>query len=154
MAELIEFDPDDPAPLVGHMDTLAASGRGWINIHPGVAVETPVPSLGIFRIFSGRGPAVPLGTWIAKERTRRGVEFRSIGIQHAAGPKAVALLADKGLALPDETLVLADHSRRGLVVAFSVDAPHEDVLRWLLTAMRLLTTVPLDAPWGATVDPA
>ncbi|MGH9188260.1 MAG: hypothetical protein ACRD0U_21030 [Acidimicrobiales bacterium] len=152
--EAVEFDPTAPGPVIEHMTVLAEAGRGWINLHPGVDEEDPPPpQSGFLRVFSGRGPATPLCTWVARERTRKGVEYVSVGVQHAAGPKAVDRLADRGYPLPARTLVLADHPKRGLVVAFGVEERHEVVLGWLVGAAERLCDWPLRSPWLAIVHP-
>ena len=40
-----------------------------------------------------------------------------LGLLHQAGPKAVRKLSEAGLDVPDHWAVLADHPRRGLVIA-------------------------------------
>jgi hypothetical protein len=104
----------------------------------------------VFRIFSARGPAVPLCTWVASDRTR-GLEHVTVGIQHGTGPKAVATLRDAGHPVPAQWHVFSDHSKRGLVVAVPLEAPDDDVLRWLLRAGEALTMVPLTGSWRAEI---
>jgi hypothetical protein len=146
--DLLDFDPDQPDVVVARMAELAVGNRGWVNLHPDTEVEPPDP--GLFRIFSGRGPAVPECTWVPGER-HRGVEHVSLGVHHASGPGAVAVLAERGVALPGGGVVLADHPRRGLVVAVPPEGDHAANVTWLVAAARVLTTVPLGRWWQAEV---
>jgi hypothetical protein len=146
--DLLDFDPDRPDEVVARMAELADGNRGWVNLHPDVDEEPPDP--GLFRIFSGRGPAVPECTWVPGER-HRGVEHVSLGVRHASGPHAADALAGRGVPLPAGGVVLADHPRRGLVVAVPPDADHSASAAWLVAAARALTTVPLGRWWQAEV---
>jgi hypothetical protein len=151
---VVEFDPYEPAVLLERMEELAAAGHGWINLAADADADAQAAAAagaGLFRIFSARGPAVPFCTWVARERTRKQVEYVSIGVQHGSGPKALARLAEQGHALPEGWLVLQDHPKRGLVVALPVDTPHDAVLRWLVLAARLLSTETLPDRWHAAV---
>jgi hypothetical protein len=47
--------------------------------------------------------------------------------------------------------VLADHPKRGLVIAVHPESPHVEVLDWLLRAATLLTRVPLTGAWQASI---
>ena len=149
--ETLSFQRHAPDELVARMEVLAAEHRGWINLRPDVGEDVedvPPPRAGI---FTGLGPAVPLCTWHPGERKRRGVEPRTIGIQHQAGPKAKDRLARLGHPVPMAWPVLQDHSRRGLVVAVQPDAPHREVAEWLLLAGELLCVVPVTGEWHAAV---
>jgi hypothetical protein len=63
----------------------------------------------------------------------------------------VRKLADAGLHLPEHWVVLADHPRRGLVVAVHPDSSHAEVLEWLLRAATIVTKVPLTGAWQASI---
>jgi hypothetical protein len=47
--------------------------------------------------------------------------------------------------------VLSDHPRRGLVVAVHPDAPHDDVVRWLLSAGTALSRIPVTGSWRVEI---
>lgn len=151
--EVVDVGWDDLAPVVARMDELAAAAAGWVNVQPGVAPEdVPRADAGLFAVFSGRGPVVPVATWTAPSPRRRGPpEPEQAGIQHPAGARAAARLADAGLAVPAGWRVVQDHPRRGLVVAIPPGAPHGAVLDWLLRATAELSAVPVTGRWRATV---
>jgi hypothetical protein len=147
----IEFGLDDLGAVVDRMADIVAAGGGWINILPTVADDVDVPPTpGPLAVFTARGPAVPLGTWTPATTGRR-PESSSVGIQHAAGTKALDGLAAAGLPLPAGWVRLADHPRRGLVVRVADDTPLDQVLDWLVTAMARLARVPLTGRWLAGV---
>ena len=135
------------------MDAMSGAHQGWINFQPAVHVEdAPPPDGGLFSIFSGRGPSVPLGTWTPASAPRRGrAEPAMLGLQHPAGGRARPLLEKLGHAVPEGWPVTQDHSRKGLVVALPPGAGHVEVVGWLLTAATLLSTVPLTGEWRAAV---
>jgi hypothetical protein len=107
------------------------------------------PSL--FGVFSASGPVVPLCTWTPGERRRRGVEPAAVGIQHAAGPKAVRRLAASPAPVPDGWDVVQDHPRRGLVVRPPEGEGPAAVLAWLLGAGEVLCGPPVSGWWTAAV---
>lgn len=135
------------------MGELAAAGTGWVNVQPGIdAGDVPPAQAGLFAVFSGRGPVVPVATWTAGAQRRRAApEPESVGIQHPAGPGAARRLADAGLAPPAGWRLLQDHPRRGLVLAVAPGTAHADVLTWLLRATAALSAVPVTGDWRATV---
>ena len=149
--EEFEFRPPDDGAVVDAMGALAHARRGWITLQPGIHPddEPPTPTI-LGRVFSGTGPPVPVCTWVAPEPKQK-PPHPEIGILHKAGPKAVRTLNDAGLAVPDHWVVLADHPRRGLVVAVHPESPHAEVLTWLLRAGELLTRIPLTGTWKAAV---
>jgi hypothetical protein len=139
---------------VARMTELTTAGKGWINLLPEVEPSAEVPpSGGLLSLFTARGPAVPLGTWSAGAEGKRGPGRPSIGVQHGSGPKAVARLADLGLALPPGGIKVQDHPRRGLVLTVPATSPHDEVLYWLLSAMHALSLAPLSGDWLAQVYP-
>jgi hypothetical protein len=149
---VVEFLRTEPDAVVRHMERLEAAHRGWINLRPQVRdedeVEEPRPSL--FGPVSG--PAVPLCTWTpGEERRRGGVGPSSIGVQHAAGPKAARRLAELGAPVPDGWQVVQDHPRRGLVVRPPVGEPPAEVLAWLLWAGQWLCATATTGWWKAAV---
>ncbi len=150
--ELVEFRPDAAEAVVGHMAAMAATHDGWINLQPAVdAEDAPRGGSPLFGIFSGSGPPVPLMTWTPGERRRRGFGPITVGIQHGAGPKAADRLRESGHPVPEAWMVLQDHPKRGLVTAVPADADHATVLRWLIQAATVLSTVALVGDWRAAV---
>jgi hypothetical protein len=153
--ETLEFLRDEPEAVLERMRTLAAAHRGWINLRPRVhgdgSDDPPPVRAGLFGVFGGGGPEVPLCTWTPGERRRRGIEPASVGLQHAVGPKAVRWLAEFGTPVPDGWVVAQDHPRRGLVVHPPPGADPEAVLGWLLRAGDALCRLPLTGRWAAAV---
>jgi hypothetical protein len=152
-AEVLEADWEGMAAVVARMDDLATRQAGWVNLQPGIAPEdAPRADAGLFGLFSGRGPVVPVATWTAPAPRRRGPpEPEQVGIQHPAGGRAAGLLADAGLGVPAGWRVVQDHPRRGLVVAVPPGTAHDEVLDWLLRATAHLSAVPVTGRWRATV---
>ncbi len=149
--EVVEFRPSDNDVVTAAMAELAAAQRGWITLQPGIHPDDapPPPSL-LGALFSGGGPPVPVCTWVAPE-ARQKPPHPELGILHKAGPKAVRTLDGAGLAVPEHWVVLADHPRRGLVVAVHPESPHGEVLAWLLGAGETLSRVPLTGTWQASI---
>lgn len=146
-----EFSPQQPGTVLDHMQRLGIEHRGWLNLQPGVR-EEDVPSAGpISMLFAGSVHAVPVCTWVAGHEGRHGVEADALGIQHAAGPRALAGLAAGGLPLPAGWRSAQDHPRRGVVVRTPPGTPHQEQLDWLLRAGEALTAVPVTGDWLATV---
>ena len=142
MTEELEFtEPNSGAAVAA----LERAGTGaWLNLQPGALEEDIPPPRGLFgAMFTARGPQVPIATWVPSES--------SAGVQHAAGPKAAARLADAGVHVPDGWRVVQDHPKRGLVVAVPAGTDNETVVDWLLAAARALCTVPRTGDWLATV---
>src|SRR4051812_18602621 len=111
--ELIDFKPDDRAAVLARMDGLTGAGGGWINLSPALEEDAEVPPRSsTFGIFGGRGPDVPLCTWVPGT-SKTPVQ---LGLQHGAGTRAAPLLKDMGLAVPQGWRVTGDHARRGLVI--------------------------------------
>ena len=150
-SEVFEFRPPDVGAVVAAMTELATAQRGWITLQPGIHPddEPPAPTV-LGRVFSGTGPPVPVCTWVAPEPKQK-PPHPEIGIMHKAGPKAVRRLTEAGVTVPDHWVVLADHPRRGLVVAIHPDSPHDEVLRWLLRAAQVLTRIAFTGTWKASV---
>lgn len=149
--EVIEFQPADPHVVIAAMDALNAAQHGWITLQPGIRPEDTPPERSILgALFSGTGPPVPVCTWVAPEASQK-PPHAEVGILHQAGPKVVRRLRDGGIDIPEGWVVLADHPRRGLVVAVHPDSAHGDVLDWLLRAGAALTRVPLTGTWQASV---
>ena len=156
-SETLEFLRSEPAAVLERMAAMAAEHRGWVNLRPLVHEDedeggSSVRPAGLFGVFGGVGPPVPLCTWTPGEERRRGIEPSSVGVQHAAGPKVVRRLAELGAPpLPDGWVVSQDHPKRGLVVHPPVDAPLDEVLGWLLGVGEALCLLPVSGWWYAAM---
>ena len=149
----LEFADDSPAEVVAVMEALTSSHAGWINFQPAVDVEDlPPPPSPLFAFLSARGPDVPLATWTPPSAPgRRRPDPPMIGLQHGAGTRAKARLAELGHGVPEGWVVVQDHSRKGLVVAVPPTVAHAQVVGWLLGAAEALSPVPLRNGWRAAV---
>lgn len=149
--ELVDFQADDTSEVVEAMAALSAAQHGWITLVPGNDPDDePPPKSLVATLFSGTGPPVPVCTWVAPER-RQKPPHAEIGILHQVGPQAVRHLEERGVAVPDRWVVLADHPRRGLVIALPPDTAHADVLDWIVLACTILTRVPVTGAWQAAI---
>ena len=151
--DYVELPGGDPDPVLPAMAEMAESHRGWINFEPAVHVEdVPPPKSGLFSLFSGRGPDVPLATWTPGQARKSGrPEPPMVGILHPSGPQAKVRLADRGRAVPDGWVVMQDYAKKGLVVAVPPAVAHGDVVKWLLQAAGALSVVPLTGTWRAAI---
>jgi len=155
-SELLAFTRSDPAPLIEVMRTLATTGEGWVNLQARFPDEDEQvgpqrPRAGVFALFRGRGPTVPVITWVPVEPGRTPA-VDSLGIQHGAGPKAVAQLAEAGLPVPAGWRTAGDHPGRGLVLELAAGTDPGDILSWALPASQVLSDVTLPDTWVASVD--
>jgi hypothetical protein len=151
-ARYIEFDADRLDEVLSAMDAIARAREGWVNFEPAVREDDIPPDSGVFSMFSGRGPAIPLGTWTPASESRRGrAEPAMIGLQHPAGGKAKPLLERFGHPVPEGWAVTQDYAKKGLVIAVPPGTDHEKVVRWVLGAAGALSTVPLTGEWRAAV---
>jgi hypothetical protein len=132
---LLELPDGDITPLLDHL-----ADAVFINISPGVDVHEVPPRSGLAHLLGNRGPVVPLATWTPGE----------IGLQHLAGQKVTAFLAERGCPVPEHWYVASEHPKRGLVVR-TYDAPAADTLRWLVEACRLSCPLEIVYPWQAVV---
>ena len=139
--EVVDFDADATTVVVQAMENISGEGHGWINLQPHVAPEDTPPSGGPFRVFSVRGPAVPLCTWLPAEIGQRGTPYVSLGVQHGVGTRVAGQLADCGCGVPDGWRLLQDHPKKGLVVAAPAETPNSTLLDWLIRAGHALCPV-------------
>jgi hypothetical protein len=144
--ELVDFRTDDRATVLARMEDLARVGRGWVNLSPALDEDEELPRRSsTFGLFSGRGPDVPLCTWVPGTPTE-------IGIQHGAGPKVSRILRELGEAVPEGWRITQDHSRRGLVAAPPEGTSNEEMLDWMLRAGTALAAhLRLAGWWRAAV---
>lgn len=143
--DVVEFTRSNPAPLMNHMDELAArgDGEGWINFGPALSAEefSAVPhKSGLGKWFSGRGPAVPMATWTPPRYGDR-PQPAQVGIQHGTGPNALDRLADAGRTLPGGWLRKQDHAKHGIVAEVPGDVDGAAMIEWLIAAMEALSLV-------------
>jgi hypothetical protein len=147
---VVTFGVDALAPVVAVMGELAG-GAGWLILQPAFDAEAaPVARRGA-GFFTARGPYIPVASWVPGERTRQGVAYTALGLQHGRGGKVADWLAEQGLPIPEGAEVLDDHAARGLVVAVPPATDHEVALGWLLDAADRLCEVQLTGEWRAVV---
>ena len=126
-----------------------ADGSGWLVLQPAFdADDAPrrIPSAGL---FTGRPLAIaPACTWVPGERTRSGIEYVAVGIEHAARRQVGR---SRDVAVPAGWVVQQDNARRGLVVAVPPAVPHVDVLRGCSDGGRAAPSCRLNGDWRALV---
>jgi hypothetical protein len=148
--EIVTFRVDDLAPALARMAELDPAG-GWLVLQPAFDAEAAPPPRRGGGFFTARGPFIPVGSWVPGERTRQGVAYTALGLQHGRGGRVAAWLVEQGQPVPVGAEVLDDHAARGLVVALPPDTAHEVGLGWLLDAADLLCEVQLTGEWRAVV---
>ncbi|HLT70297.1 MAG TPA: hypothetical protein VKZ72_09035 [Acidimicrobiales bacterium] len=145
---VLDFDEQHRAPVVERMVAMAAAGAGWVNLSPGLDVDEPPPRSLLSSLIGGRGPTVPLATWT----TPGGRRPAQVGVEHGQGPRALEVLAERGVPLPPGWQRVQDHAKRGIVVvpppAVTADALDE-VLDWMLRAAGALCPLPRTGEWRA-----
>jgi len=149
-SEEITFRADDRAELVARMRRLEVTRDGWVNIAPVLPDGVEPPRQGLLAFMGARGPEALLATWVPGKARRDGYEATTVGLQHAAGRKVVARLADSGLAMPEGWKVTQDHAARGVVATVDDEADLDEVAAWLLSAAERVATSPLTGKWRAT----
>lgn len=137
-----------PAELEAILQALIDAGKGWVNLRPDVADKDrpPAPS-GLGKLFSGRGPAVPVATFVAGGTGKAHL----VGVEHGSGPKARRRLGEAGVRAPAGSEVKSDHARRGLVLAVPATTAAGEIARFLFAAAAGLSIVPLRGTWDAEV---
>ena len=146
--EQIDFALDNRSTVLARMERLRETKKGWINISPAIDEDQELPEQSSnFGLFSGRGPDVPLCTWVPGPPVQ-------VGIQHGAGAKATEVLRSLGEPVPDGWRVTQDHSRRGVVAVVPDATADERVLDWLLRAGTALAShLKLAGWWRAAIYP-
>ena len=153
-SEVVPFTPGDLAPLLARLAEVVQARDGWVNLRPEPDDDEPAGTpvrAGLFGLVSGRGPRLPVGTWVPGADGGRRPEPDSLGLQHSGGPKAARRLVEAGVTPPDGATVLSDHPRRGLVLAIPRGTRPEVFVGWLLTAARVLSPDPLPDTWSAVI---
>jgi hypothetical protein len=149
-----EFTPPAFARVTGYLRHLTEAGQGWINLLPGVEAdedESQTVPPGLFSLFSVRQPPVTMCTLMPPRPSRRSTEGVTVGLMHPTGGKAVARLADAGVAMPPEWLVRQDHARRGLVALAPHGTPEDEIISWALRAGQALCRKVMTGEWQAVV---
>ena len=153
--EVVELYRSQPDELLGVMHGLAEARDGWVNLQAVIdedeTPDAPPTRAGLFALVSGRGPSVPVSSWVPGEVSRKGQQPDSLGIQHGAGPKARFRLRDAGVFAPDGATILSDHPKRGLVLSLPAGTAPEAVLEFLFAASDVLTPLPLPDTWVGIV---
>lgn len=150
----MRFRRGETGEVVAAMRHLAAraDGQGWINIGPELPDEdhARVPERpGLAAWFSGRGPAVAMGTWIPASAKGHPAQ---IGVEHGTGPKALHRLAERGLTVPPAWRKRQDHGKHGIVIDLPADADPGSVVHWLVVACTdLMSVVEAGDQWQAVV---
>lgn len=155
-SELVRFRRSAPDELVEILRRLAVDRDGWVNLQAVVDEDDPEPDAsparaGIFGLVSGRGPDVPVATWVPGPTTAKGPGPDSLGIEHAAGARALQQLLEAGVTPPAGFRRTADHARRGLVLEGPAGTDAAALLEFLLAACDVLATRPLPDAWAAAV---
>jgi hypothetical protein len=153
--EVVELYRSQPQQLLDVMRGLAEARDGWVNLQAVVdedeTPDAPPARAGLFALVSGRGPSVPVSSWVPGQPTRRGQGPDSLGIQHGAGPKARFRLRDAGVFAPDGATILSDHPKRGLVLSLPAGTSVESVLDLVFAASDVLTPFVLPDTWVGIV---
>jgi hypothetical protein len=132
---VLELPDGDITPLIEHVEDAV-----FINFSPGVDADHQPPRTALANLVGNQGPYVPLATWTPGE----------IGLQHAAGQRVTATLAEKGCPVPEDWYKVSEHPKRGLVLR-TYQTPVEEVLQWLSKAAEELCRLPITKPWTAVV---
>lgn len=147
--EELVFGGDDRERVVARMARMARERDGWANLSPVLPEGVEQPRQGLLRFLGARGPEALLATWVPGEPTRDGFGPTTIGLQHAAGKRIGAMLAEAGLPVPEGWRVTQDHPSRGMVATVPDDVDLDNLLGWLLRAAEEVTTLPLSGRWRA-----
>jgi len=152
--ETFDFMPPDIDRLVGYLKVLTAAGAGWINLMPGVRVDEDqrtTVNAGVFALFGNRQAPVTMCTLMPASAKKAAHEGMTIGLLHPTGNKAIARLADAGVALPAGWMVKQDHNRRGLVVRTRRGATESEIIEWALASGAALCREEMTGRWQAVV---
>jgi hypothetical protein len=152
--DTFEFTPPAIDRVTGYLRHLTEAGQGWINLLPGVELdedERQTMPPGLFSLFSNRQPPVTMCTLMPARPSRRAFDGVTVGVLHPTGGKAVARLAEAGVAVPEGWLLRQDHPRRGLVLLTRHGAPEVDVISWALRAGTALCRKEMTGDWQAVV---
>lgn len=145
------FTVTDVSPVAAVVDELlAAAAGGWVNLQPDLDEEPELASP-LTRLFGARGPVVPLATIVAPDDTGRRPVPGSIGLEHPAGTRALAQLAEWGLRPPADWVRRQDHPRRGIVLEYPAGTSGTELVEFLVRAAAVLSPEGTGARWVAAV---
>ncbi len=149
----IEFTPPEVGTVADALKALRTAGSGWINLMPGIDEEASEvhPRAGLFAFFGNNAAPVSMTTLMPPKKDRRDTEGLTIGVMHPTGGKAVARLAEAGVAVPDGWVVRQDHARRGLLVRTPVTVAEGDAVSWSVRAGTALCRAEMTGRWRAVV---
>lgn len=142
----IGFRRSDPSTLATAIESAAGRGDGWINVRPDPDEVDP-RVLGRPSVFSGRGPTIPMGTFVVGA----GGGEHQVGIEHGAGKDVARLLKEAGVAFPSGTRLVQDHPRRGLILAVPTTTPAAELATLILRIASELTSIALTDRWIADI---
>jgi len=153
--EIIRFSRSDFDAVVEAMRSIERVGGGWINIGPwlpdDVMAEVPVRS-GLGAWFSGRGPQIPMATFIPGSETGRRPVLAQVGVEHGTGPNALTRLSEEGHPLPTGWTPRQDHAKHGIVAELPSLAALSEVVAWMIEAITFLSPfVEVGDRWRAVV---
>ena len=139
----ITFGRGDSSAVVAAMVEIAAApgAGGWVNIGPALTDEQVAqvpPRSGLAAWFSGRGPAVAMGTWMPGSAGTR-PRAAQVGVEHGHGPNALKRLREAGLELPHGWQKRQDHARGGIVIELRGDVEMSVIVEWIIDAVTILT---------------
>jgi hypothetical protein len=149
----VEFTPPDEGEVAARLSELIAAGDGWMNLMPGVPEDSPdlIPPTGLSAIFGSRQLPVTMATLMPARSDRAAREGMTVGLMHPTGAKAVARLAEAGIAVPDGWVVHQDHARRGLLFRCPVGVNPAGVIEWSVRAGTELCRAEMTGRWQAVV---
>lgn len=134
-------DPTGPAPLIEAIADSERSGGGWLNVSPRIPPEVDIPPTpGPLAVFSKRGPAVPMATWVASHTKKSGrLMPAELGLVHPAAKQIIPILERE---VPVGLTITQDHAKRGLVATVDAESSIPDVVDWMLAALDQLCPLP------------
>jgi hypothetical protein len=141
--ERLLVEATNTAELARLMEERVAADSGWINVAPAISKDVPVPPTpGVLAVFSKRGPAVPLATWVPAQHRRNGkIDPPQVGIQHGKATQITAMLKEK-VAMSDQWHVLTDNAKRGFVAEPDATLSTEELAAWIFKALSLVCLPP------------
>jgi hypothetical protein len=102
-------------------------------------------------MFGSRLLPVTMTTLMPARLDRKARKGLTVGLMHPTGAKAVARLAEAGIALPDGWVVRQDHARRGLLLQCPVGVDGAEVIEWCIRAGTELCRAEMTGRWQAVV---
>ena len=142
----IGFTPDDGDRVLERMEAVAAARtpRQWMNIEPDVdPKDVPTGSV-LFRVFSARGPVIPVGTWIPRHAHKGVEQAASFGLRHGTGKDGVQRLARAKAPMPGRWVIGQDHPKQGIIAYIHPDDTNADVLSYMCAAVDGLAPFDFD----------